>query len=479
MSLEGSAVWLLTFALHYALQMAVLVRALTRPDREPASRLAWVLVVLAVPGLGVVLYLLLGEVNPGRRLLARMRGIQARLPRMPEGLAATEVPAPLRAVFARAAVVNGFAPLAGNTATLTAGSDQAIDRMVADIDAATHSVHILVYIWLDDANGRKLAAAVTRAARRGVTCRCMVDALGSRGFLRSATWAGMRAAGVHTGTAFATSWAPLRLLIGRIDIRNHRKIFVIDGRIAYVGSQNCADPGFAIKARYAPWVDILLRVEGPAAWQTQQLFVADWTVHAGEDISDLLAEPSVPVTGGFPALVFGTGPLGVPNAVPDVVILALASAQHEVVLTTPYFVPTTALAEQLRATALRGVAVTLVVPQRNDSRFVGLASRAFYAGLLRAGVHLAEYRPGLLHAKTLTVDGQLALIGSANLDRRSFELNFENNLLIADEGTTRAIRARQDAYLADSTPVAQETVRGWGLGRRLLYNLAATISPVL
>jgi cardiolipin synthase len=314
----------------------------------------------------------------------------------------------------------------------------------------------------------------------------MVDALGSRAMLRSAPWAAMAAAGVRTGSAFATNLAPLRVLIGRIDIRNHRKLFVIDGRIAYVGSQNCADPGFAIKARFAPWVDILLRVEGPVAWQTQHLFVADWTAHTGEDIADVLAAAAPgtdPGDGGFAALVFGTGPLktpnAMPNAVPDVVALALASAAREVVLTTPYFVPTAALIEAMRATALRGVAVSLILPARNDSRFVGLASRAAYAGLLRAGVRIFEYRPGLLHAKTLVVDDTLAMIGSANLDRRSFELNFENGLLIADRTVTGAIAARQAAYLADSTAVSPETVRGWGVVRRLIHNLAATISPVL
>ena len=465
--------------LHYVLQLAVLVRALTRPDREPASRVAWVLVILSVPALGIALYLTLGEVNPGRRRVVRMRAVREALPVAVPGAVAPVLPLAVRGAFGRAASVNRFAPVGGNRATLAADSDAAIAALVADIDQARASVHILVYIWLDDSNGRALMAAMARAAGRGVACRAMVDGLGSRAVLKSAGWAAMKAAGVKCGVAFDTKWAAARLLLGRIDIRNHRKIFVIDGRIAYSGSQNCADPAFLPKAKYAPWVDIMLRLEGPAAWQTQALFAADWMAQGGDDISGLLAEAPEAAAEGFAALVVGTGPDLSSNAVPDIVVLLLAAAQREVVISTPYFVPTQGLDEAIRSTALRGVRVTLILPARNDSRMVAWASRAFYAGLLAAGVEVREYNAGLLHAKTLTVDGDCLLVGSANLDRRSFELNFENLLLVADPATTRLVRERQSEYLAACRQVTLAEVARWSLPKRLLYNVAAIISPVL
>ncbi|MCB1388938.1 MAG: cardiolipin synthase [Rhodobacteraceae bacterium] len=477
--MEAGATIIVTVLLHYALQVVVLVRALSRPDREPASRVAWVLVIMGLPAVGIVLYLLLGEVNPGRRRALRMREVRAALPVAVPGMGAAELPAAARPAFARGAAVNGFAPVGGNHATLTADSDAAVAALVADIDAATDSVHVLVYIWLDDTNGRALMAAMTRAAARGVVCRAMVDGLGSRGLLRSEGWAAMKAAGVRTGIAFDTRWAAARLLLGRIDIRNHRKVFVIDGRIAYCGSQNCADPAFLPKARFAPWVDILVRLEGPVAWQTQVLFAADWMGQGGDDITGLLARAPTPAPDGFAALVVGTGPGLSPNAVPDMVALLLASAEREAVISTPYFVPTQGLDEAIRATALRGVAVTLILPARNDSRMVGWASRAAYAGLLRAGVTIHEFTPGLLHSKTLTADGARAMIGSANLDRRSFELNFENVLLVADPSQTARIRARQAAYLAQSRAIEADEVARWSLPRRVLCNAAAMISPVL
>ena len=475
-----TGVWVgIALSLHYALQIAVLIRALSRPDREPASRVAWVLVILGLPAVGIVLYLALGEVSLGRRQVARMRAVRQALPVKVPGQEPAALPAPARAAFGRGVSVNGFAPVGGNRARLAADADQAMAGIVADIDAARESVHILVYIWLDDTNGRALMAALARAAARGVACRAMVDGLGSRKVLKSAGWAAMKAAGVKTGIAFDTSWAAARLLLGRIDIRNHRKIFVIDGRIAWCGSQNCADPAFLPKARFAPWVDIMLRIEGPVAWQTQALFAADWMGQGGDDIAPLLTGAPEAVPGGFPALAVGTGPDLSANAVPDMVALLLAAAQREVVISTPYFVPTQGLDEAIRATALRGVAVTLILPARNDSRMVAWASRSTYGGLLKAGVALHEFQPGLLHAKTLTVDGGLALIGSANLDRRSFELNFENVMLIADAPTAGLIRERQADYLAQSRPVTAAEVTGWRLPKRLLHNAAAIVSPIL
>lgn len=477
--METSALLIVTAVLHYALQLAVLVRALTRPGREPASRLAWVLVILSVPALGLVLYLLLGEVSPGRRRAERMQRVRAALPVAMPGQGAASLPEAAVPAFARAAAVNGFAPLDGNRASLAPTAAEAMSRLIADIDAARRSVHVLVYIWLDDGTGQALADAVMRASARGIACRVMVDGLGSRGLLRSALWRRMTAAGVRQGIAFDTRWAAGRSLLGRVDIRNHRKIFVIDGQITHVGSRNCADPAFAPKASFGPWHDILLRLEGPVAGQMQALFAADWMGAGGDDLGAELAHAPLPTDQGFPALAFGTGPDLSPGAVVDVVGLLLASARHEVVITTPYFVPTQALEDQLRATAIRGVAVTLILPARNDSRMVAWASRASYAGLLKAGVRLREHGPGLLHSKTLTVDGRLTMLGSANLDRRSFELNFENNLLFADEALTGQVRDRQAEYAATSTPVSEADVAGWSLPRRLLCNVAAMISPVL
>jgi cardiolipin synthase len=271
----------------------------------------------------------------------------------------------------------------------------------------------------------------------------------------------------------------LRALKGRIDLRNHRKIVVIDDHITYCGSQNCADPAFLIKAKYAPWVDAVIRFEGPIAGQNQHLFAADWTAHTGEDLRELLLRPLAANGPGFAAQAFGTGPTVRYSAMPEMFESLIYSARRELVITTPYYVPDDSMQQALCACARRGVETTIVFPKRNDSWIVAAASRSYYGDLLAAGVRIFEYPDGLLHTKSLTLDGEVTLIGSANMDRRSFELNYENNILLYDPALTGEVRRRQDRYIAESIPIGVDEVEGWSWQRRLWNNAVAMLGPVL
>ena len=241
---------------------------------------------------------------------------------------------------------------------------------------------------------------------------------------------------------------------GRIDLRNHRKIVVIDDLITYCGSQNCADPEFRVKAKYAPWVDAMMRFEGPIARQNQFLFASDWMTYVDENLDELLSKPlPLPMAGGATAQVIGTGPTMRYSAMPEMFESLMFAARREIVITTPYYVPDEALQNALCTTAYRGVDTTIIFPARNDSWIVGAASRSYYADLLTAGVKIYEYEGGLLHTKSLTLDGEVTLIGSANMDRRSFELNYENNILFHDPALTGAVRERQQEYISRSNRV--------------------------
>ena len=471
--------------LHILIQIALIVRVLLRPHRDPASRIAWIVVIIAVPVLGVLAYLLLGETNIGRRRVARMREVISGLPDMADAAGAeamylqADVPERYAHLFNVGATVNGFAPVGGNRGQLMQDSNTAIDAMVGDIDAATEHVHLTFYIWLPDNNGRKMVEALLRAAARGVTCRAMADDLGSRIMIKSQYWQAMRASGVHLASALPIGNPLLRPLKGRIDLRNHRKILVIDNRITYCGSQNCADPEFRIKANYAPWVDVMMRFEGPIARQNQYLFASDWESETGETISQLLRQPIPADQPGLPAQVVGTGPTVRYSAMPEMFETLMYAARHELVITTPYYVPDESMQAGLCASARRGVDTTIVFPARNDSWIVAAASRSYYDDLLAAGVHIFEYEGGLLHTKSLTLDGEVTLIGSANMDRRSFELNYENNILFCDRSLTTAMRQRQDSYIARSRPVSAAMVANWSWHQRLWNNAIAMLGPVL
>jgi cardiolipin synthase len=477
---------LIAFVANTLLVIVVFGRILLRPNRDPASRIAWMVVVAAVPFVGIIGYLLLGETRIGRRRVERLRAALARLPPTdgpcfrPAGSADPPVPERYRHVFQLGQSISGFVPLAGNKALLMADSNAAIDAMVADIDAATDHVHLLFYIWLPDNNGCKVVEALKRAAARGITCRAMADDLGSRAMIRSPHWQAMREAGVRVAAGLPIGNPLLRPFVGRIDLRNHRKIVVIDDRITYCGSQNCADPEFLVKAKFAPWVDAVMRFEGPIARQNQYLFASDWMTYVPDDHIDCLDQPLSTGAGeGVPAQVIGTGPTVRHSAMPEMFEGLMNVARRDLVISTPYFVPNEALLNALCTTAWRGVDTTIIFPARNDSWIVGAASRSYYADLLGAGVKVHEYEGGLLHTKSLTVDGELTLIGSANMDRRSFDLNYENNILFYDPDLTGDVRRRQQTYLARSHRVTKEHVEAWSMPRRLWNNSIAMMGPLL
>lgn len=469
---------------HALLVAAFSVRILLRDDLSPPARLAWFVVLNMLPYLGSALYFLFGEIDIGNRAHRRHDQVFANIRNhaaayMGQPGSSNQLIEPIyRPAFHYAASINGFHPVAGNRAQLMDDCEHSTRQMITDMDAATDHIHVLYYIWLTDDTGTAVAEALIRAARRGVTCRVMADGLGSRQLIRSPLWQKMRQAGVQLAVALPIN-KPLRtLLFSRLDLRNHRKITVIDARVTYCGSRNCADPEFRVKARFAPWIDIMVRLEGPIVAQNQLLFASDWMWVTGESCA-LMPLAAQPFANGFAAQVNGTGPTERHGSMAQLFSSLFASADHSLTLTTPYFVPDSTTLEALCAAALRGVRVVLVFPAVNDSWIVAAASHSYYRRLLEAGCQIYEHGPGLLHAKTLTLDGKVSLIGSSNLDLRSFDLNYENNILLQDSAITQAIAERQQHYISQSEPISLPQVLAWPYYRRIWNNVIATIGPVL
>lgn len=467
--------------LHYAVAVAVAIRVLLRQRMAPTARLAWVLVVVVLPVMGIFFYLMFGEVRMRHADRQRMADVRAALShlwdRSPDAL--ETVPDFAAAAVASARATGGMDPVGGNRLTLLEEGDAALDHVVAAVDAARDHVHLLFYIWLPDHSGTRLAEAAIRAARRGVDCRVIVDDLGSRRLIRSILWGRMQEAGVRCVNAFPIGNPLTGMLLHRLDLRNHRKIAVIDNVVGFTGSRNCADMAFAVKPRFAPWIDILLRIEGPVLRQLQAVFLQDWMSYTGNDLGELLDMVAPVDEPGQVAQVVASGPDLRRESLSDSIATMIHASRQRLTITTPYYVPDDAIDAAIRSAARRGVSVTMILPERNDSRIVAATSEGFYQGLLKAGVRVMLFRGGLLHAKIVTVDGRMAIAGSANLDRRSFDLNYEVNLLVVDEAFTADLDERQASYIVRSRRLTLAEVDGWGPLRRIRNNTLALAAPLI
>lgn len=459
-----------------------IVRVLLLETRNPYSRAAWLMLLVLLPLFGVLIYLFFGEPWMAKNLRHQAKTTLRTLEAEETGQAQKSlglVPECYQAAFKTCASTNQWPVVGHNSASLMANSNAAIDAMVADFAAAQASIDISFYIWLTDHNGLKMLTAVKQAAARGVVCRVVVDAIGSRALIESPHWQDLQQSGAKVCVSMKHRLGGNPLTASRIDLRNHRKIVVVDQRITYCGSQNCADPEFLVKAKYAPWVDILLRFEGEVVAQNQLLFANAWVVESGEAAVKLAnTVHDTPVGTGFPAVAFGTGPVMPAGLMSDAFVATMMCAQQELVVSTPYFVPDPPLLAAFIACARRGVATSLIVPARNDSPFVAAMSRAYYAQLVQAGVRIFEYQGGLLHAKTMVVDGVVALVGSANMDRRSLELNFENNILLYSSDIAGQIRSRQNQYLADAVAITQQDMDKRPVHQVLWQNFLTIFEPI-
>lgn len=469
--------------IQYALVLAIAAFILIRSRGTPAVRLAWLVIVFAVPVIGVIAFLLVGEVRLGRRRGERHRLIAARMTAKLASHASRPLPIDAliledyRSLAHLAETVGGNRPRGGHTLRLFGDTDLFIQSLVEDIEKAQWHCHLLFYIFLTDGSGTRVAEALAEAAERGVECRLLVDGVGSRAFLGSDLRRRIAARGVHVVEALPAS--VVRMALARVDLRNHRKIAIVDGVIGYCGSHNIADAAFAIKPKYAPWVDAMVRMEGPAVQDLQLLFVEDWYLDTNESLEEVLAVSSPASLEGAALQIMGTGPDCYNEALRQLSQASFHAAREELILTTPYFVPDEATASALETTARRGVDSTLVVPARNDSPVVAAASRSYYEKLLDAGVDIYEYVPGLLHAKTTTIDRRLAMVSTANLDRRSFELNFEVSMVVYDSDFASELRLLQKSYLDQSEPVEPLQWRRRGWPKKLVQNAAGLLSPLL
>jgi cardiolipin synthase len=465
------------FLSEWVIRLAMLVVVPAR--RTPAAAKGWLLLIFFEPWIGLVLYLLIGRARlprGHRRQLARlpqaMAKVVGRLTNHPNIYHPEVAPALAQAV-ALAENLGGSPILGGNAVELLADYNATIARLAADVDAAANHVHLLFYIFANDHATAPVVEALGRAVKRGVQCRVLADAIGSRAGLRTLR-PKLTALGVEVYELLPVSLWPWKK--ARVDLRNHRKIAVIDGRVGYTGSQNLVAADFKKGLAYE---DLMVRLTGPAVLELQYIFAADWFVETNTVLDSDREFPAPEIAGSIPAQALPSGP-GFPTQNNQRLFVALVhGARQRVVLTTPYFIPDEPLLQAMQTAALRGVEVHLVASDEGDHPIVSLAQQSYYEELLEAGVSIHLYQQGFLHAKHLSVDDAVALIGTSNLDIRSFALNAEVVLVIYDAGVTACMAAEQERYFANSRLLTLATWRKRSFGGKVVQNLARLLSPLL
>ena len=461
----------------------VMVPVILRRHFAPTTSLAWLAVIFLSPEIGLGFYFLLGDARLGKRRARSYTKLmeQVRLDAVDamqrEYIMRPEVSDAQMPLVLQAESTGGMPIVGGNHVEVLGSNAIVIDRLVKDIDFAQNHVHLLFYIYENDDTGTRIADALRRATARGVKCRVLADAAGSLSFFSSKGLAQkLRSEKIEVLPSLPVGGA--RRKLARIDLRNHRKLAVIDGLTAYMGSQNIVDSGYGGSGS-GSWVDIMGRFTGPIVPQMQSVFVRDWHYETGKDLATPQTFPTQSAVGRVAAQTVPTGPSHAAEQLPRVLLTAINSARQRLTITSPYIIPDEATMISLAMAADRGVEVILIGPARADHPLVFAAGHYYYDEMLESGVQIYHYRPGMLHSKTMTVDDSFAFIGSANLDIRSLHLNFELNVLLYGSQITHELRSTQQSYLNDSVRITLETWRRRPKRRRYVESVAALLSPLL
>jgi cardiolipin synthase len=467
---SGMAAWVGIALYLLDLTLKVVALGVVPKNRRPSSGMAWLLLILVLPVFGWVIFLVLGRTKLGRRRFEQQAEVNAIVAERTANVPTLERDFPGPAYVESVATLNrnlGAQPaMPGNRVDLFSVYRESVAAMTAEIDTATTWVHVEFYItaW-DDVTG-PFYEALVRAVERGVTVRLLFDHLGSRGI---PGYKEFTARLDKTGIEWHPM-LPIQPFKRRPDLRNHRKILVIDGVVAFTGSLNLIEPGYNKPKNHElgrEWVELVARVEGPVVSALNLLFATDWYSETEVKLVDEIGT-APPPAGEIEGQVIPSGPgFATENNLRAFTTL-LYSAQSRLSITSPYFVPDESLLYAITTAAQRGVEVELFVSEAGDQFMVYHAQRSYYEALLRAGVRIYMYpAPAILHSKFFSVDDDVAVIGSSNMDMRSFGLNYEVSLMLLGPEVVAEMRKVEDTYRAMAKELLLED---WlARGRRSAY----------
>ena len=474
-----SPIWLLLVA-GYFLTWALLPQVLLKRTVHTSAAVAWILGIIFLPYIGALAFAIFGSMRFERRRVKKREAsdaINRKVPRWSKRYAIDrELVGKWSSVARLASELCHSELLSGNRVEVITDTKETLDWIEEEIKKAKHWIHVEFYIWRHDEAGTRLRDLLVEKAREGVRVRFLCDGIGSmllsRKFLRSMEEAGISVASFAAG---------LELLHpANLNLRNHRKIVIVDGQCGFTGGMNIGDEYIHRTKSWGKWRDTQLRIRGPAVLQLQQVFAQDWFYATGEELtgSEFFPEPPRQES-DIVCQVVADGPDNDLDSYYSLMVAALGQAQERVRLATPYFVPPEGLAMALETAARRGVDVEIMIAGRANFPWTLQAGRSYYKALLSAGVRIYEYQKGLFHPKTMTVDGYWSLIGTFNCDFRSLYLNFEGAVATFDEALAGQLESE---FLADRKHADQIDPDAWARRSRLTIlqeNFWRLVAPIL
>ena len=471
-------IWIMT--------IAVTLRLLFQKQSVTAM-LSWLMMIYIFPLVGIFAYLIFGEINLGKKRTENFNRIKPRFIKWyhqfahDRALVSTHQPPKFQSLFDLVQDRLTIPCVVGNELHLFNTPESIINSILKDIKSAKKEINMVFYIWQSGGLVDEVEDALIDAVRRGVKVRIMVDSVGSRPFLRSRRYHSLCNQSVEFVECLHVSL--FRMFFSRIDLRMHRKIIAIDNEISYTGSMNMVDPKyFKQDAHVGEWVDVLVRIVGPVSSILNSLHAVDWQVETGQALPLVLPTPeSIPQDpdNSHMVQVLATGPGFPDDLMEQTLAQAIFSAKKSIIITSPYFVPSHSIAEALQVAAYRGVDVSIILPKKNDSIMVEWASRTFFDDLLSAGVKIYEFNQGLLHTKSILVDERLSMIGTVNMDMRSFLLNFEVMILVEDKSFAAEVYQLQKGYMENATQMSYKVWRARPSFYRIIEKLFFLFSPLL
>ncbi|MFS0866214.1 cardiolipin synthase [Microbacterium sp. 179-B 1A2 NHS] len=484
-SLDWTWTWWLVLVIVFDLSVRVMAVIIVPRDRRPTAAMAWLLAIYFIPPLGILLFLLIGNPRLPRKRRKEQEAINDYLRESSESLTfgtlRPDAPLWLRQLVDLNRNL-GALPIAGdNGARIISEYQESLDTMAAEIDRAEQYVHVEFYILQSDAATDGFFAALERAVARGVTVRVLLDHWANRWKPRyRATVARLEKAGVKWHLMLPVQ--PFKGRYQRPDLRNHRKLVVIDGHVAFLGSQNVTDRSYNLKRnikRGLQWVDLMVRVDGPVVASVDAVFLSDWYGETGEVLRSGDEIVEVAGSGDLDCQIVPSGPGFEYENNLQLFMSLIFAAKRRIVMVSPYFVPDEGLLLALQTACHRGVAVELFVSEVGDQALVYHAQRSYYEELLAMGVTIWMYkRPYILHSKSMSIDDEVAVVGSSNMDMRSFGLNLEVTMLVRGGEFVDQLRGVEDQYRRMSRVLTDEEWQRRPLRSMVLDNLARLTSAL-